>query len=124
MSATQPFEGKTVAYDFDGVCHSYVSRWTGPVPTDGPEPGARESMEWFIERGARIVVMSTRAETDEGRHATIDWLDKHGFPPGIEVTNRKVPAVAYIDDRAVIHAPGRDDWAAVQEAALALALRS
>lgn len=124
MSSTRPFEGKTVVYDFDGVVHSYTSGWTGPVPTDGPEQGVRESIEWFVERGAKVVIMTTRAQTEEGRHATLDWLDKHEFPAGIEVTDRKVPAVAYIDDRAVLHAPGRNDWAAVQEAALALALRT
>lgn len=30
----------------------------------------------------------------------IEWLNNNGFP-SMKVTNRKVPAVAYIDDRAI-----------------------
>lgn len=96
-----------VAIDFDGVLHSYTSGWTGYVPDDPPEPGAREFVDWLQAEGYEVVVVSARAITEEGATAIREWLHTHGFP-ALQVTDRKVRAAAYIDDRAVPYAGG--DW--------------
>lgn len=104
----------TVVFDFDGVIHSYASGWTGMIPEDGPEPGALEAVQWAQSEGYEVVIQSTRAATQEGHTAMREWLRRYGFPDGLRVTDQKVPAVAYIDDRAVVHRPGQDDWNDVQ----------
>jgi len=100
---------KTIAFDFDGVLHSYVSGWTGPVPTDPPVPGAVEAIHKYLDEGYSVVILTTRAETDEGLEGTKNWLRENGFPP-LTVTFHKVPAIAYIDDRAVHFDPFNHDW--------------
>jgi hypothetical protein len=107
------FAGRTVAVDFDGVLHSYVSRWTGVRPADPPEPGAREFVEWLLAAGARVVVVSTRANRRRGARAIRRWLAEYGFPP-LPVTRHKVNAVAYVDDRAVRYSSG--NWSACRAA--------
>jgi len=111
--------GGTVAVDFDGVLHAYVSGWTGPVPADSPEPGALEFVRWLQSEGATVVVLSTRARTRTGARAIRRWLADHGFPP-LKVTDRKVNAVAYVDDRAVPYQPA-DGWPACRSHVLRLA---
>ena len=96
-----------VVVDFDGVLHSYKSGWTGPDPADDPEPGALEFVRWLQDRDFDITVVSARAGHPEGQAAIEAWFRRHGFPE-LEVTDRKVPAVAYIDDRAVHYGSG--DW--------------
>lgn len=107
------FAGRTVAVDFDGVLHSYVSGWTGIRPTDPPEPGAREFVDWLITNGATVVITSTRANRRRGARAIRRWLSEHGFPP-LPVTHHKVNAVAYVDDRAVHYRGG--NWTSCQHA--------
>ncbi len=100
----------TVAIDLDGVLHSYTRGWTGPYPEDDPNPGAVEFVEGLIADGFRVVIMTTRASTIEGEAAVFTWLEHHGFPP-LEVTSKKIPAIAYVDDRAV---PFVGDWEATR----------
>jgi hypothetical protein len=102
---------RTVAVDFDGVIHTYASGWTGYEPTDGPEPGALEFIERLISDGYRVVIMSSRAHTADGRRHIQRWLLRYGFPV-LEVTAQKVMAVAYVDDRAVPYETGSGSWPA------------
>lgn len=102
----------TIAVDFDGVIHSYVSGWKGAhVIPDPPVEGAIEWL-WFAmqERDLKIVIYSTRASGWRGRRAIRNWFREHapnhwhedGGGPGlefIEITAKKPPAVVYIDDR-------------------------
>lgn len=101
------FSGIVIAVDFDGVLHSYTSGWTGWVPVDPPEPGAREFIDWMLAQGLEVVVTSARAHSEEGAEAIRSWLAAYGFPE-LRVTNEKVRAAAYIDDRAVPYLGG--DW--------------
>jgi hypothetical protein len=106
------FGGKTVAVDFDGVLHSYVSGWNGPLPTDDPVPGAVEFILHLQACNAKVIIFSTRATEAEGLAGIVNWLRKHGFPP-VEVTHLKPVAVAYVDDRAVPFrrfTDGRGNW--------------
>lgn len=100
---------RTVAFDFDGVLHSYESGWTGSIPTDPPVPGARECVEAFVASGYAVVVFSCRALVEEGARGIVDWLAKHGFPP-CDVTVVKPHAILYVDDRAFRF---EGDWSAL-----------
>jgi hypothetical protein len=109
---------RTVAVDFDGVIHSYTRGWTGYTPRDAPEPGALEFVQRLLAEGFDVVVMTTRAATREGLFATRDWLVLHGFPD-LRVTDQKIPAIAYVDDRAVSYRHGAS-WDDVRAAVLEL----
>lgn len=89
---------KIIGLDFDGVLNSYKS-WRGPTEIDDPVPGAREFVEALIADGFTPFIFTTRAEWGEGRDAIRAWLTKHGFPPGIKITNEKHAALLYVDDR-------------------------
>ena len=110
----------TLAIDFDGVLHPYTAGWVGSVPEDEPPcPGAREFLEWCHEQNLTVVVFSSRADHQEGHDGIWDWLVKYQLSPLIvEVTDKKPPAVAYIDDRAV---PYAGDWDAVRDGVIRLA---
>lgn len=99
---------RTVAVDFDGVLHPYTEGWVGPEPADEPPmPGAVEFLTVLVGDGFRVVVFSTRCDTEEGLEGTRRWLAKHGLDPLIDdVTCRKPAAVAYVDDRAVSYRAG------------------
>lgn len=106
--------GKNVSVDFDGVLHTYQSGWTGPEPTDPPEPGALEFVTGLIDMGLNPIIVSSRADTISGRLHIKAWLERHGFPP-LDVTNEKVQAIAYVDDRAIRYDTGSNAWASVVE---------
>ena len=91
---------KTVVFDFDGVIHSYSSGWQGEtVIPDPPVPGIKEAISDIMEE-YRVVVVSTRCATEEGKEAIEAWLHKYGIEVD-EVTKEKPPAICYIDDRAI-----------------------
>ena len=92
----------SIAVDFDGVIHEYVSPWIDAetIP-DPPVPGA---IEWLNEMREkfRIVVFTTRGKTETGRIAVATWLVARGYPAvPDDVTAEKPPALIYLDDRAV-----------------------
>lgn len=124
--------GKTVVLDFDGVLHSYVSDWTGVEPQDDPVPGAQDFCRRLLSEGYKVAVVSTRCREPQGVQAVTAWLVRHDFPMGLFVTCEKVPAVAYVDDRAVhfdtSHALASDRggaaWSPAWRAIQALAGRS
>lgn len=87
---------QTVCVDLDGVLHRYTG-WKGPELEhyDEPMPGAREFMQklkevfWVVVYTSRQDVMIVKA-----------WLEKHDIPFDT-ICGEKVPAVCYIDDRAI-----------------------
>ncbi len=91
---------KTVLIDFDGVIHSYTSGWQGAnVIPDPPVEGIRDEIIRIREAGYKVVIFSSRVTTGE-LLPIIRYLDKHDVPfDGI--TDKKVPAVAMVDDRAI-----------------------
>lgn len=103
---------RTIALDFDGVIHSYVSGWTGPIPTDPPVPGARDAIATIRALGYRVVVFSCRAEPEEGMTGIRGWLAIHDIHVD-EITHEKPHAMLYFDDRAVRF---EGDWNAVVDA--------
>ncbi len=93
---------RTLAVDFDGVLHQYSRGWQNGELYDPPVLGSQAALEELIDRGYQIVIYTTRAETEEDIEEIREWLRLEGFVCwNCEITNRKPPAIAYIDDRAV-----------------------
>lgn len=105
----------TVAVDFDGVIHLYSKGWHDGTIYDDPVPGALDGIRKIMSRDGmnqavfiftcRDIVqvaewLSTKIRVpivvDDGLHRF--WGDRGS----ILVTNRKLPAMAYLDDRAVV----------------------
>lgn len=102
-----------IVVDFDGVLHSYTSGWQGAdaIP-DPPTPGAQEFMASMLAAGWDVVIQSTRAATVQGANAIAEWLIRHRFPAprrdsigdpraAWTITAEKLPALVYLDDRAL-----------------------
>lgn len=89
-----------VCIDFDGVIHSYVKPWVDPssIP-DPPVEGAFAFIEALHANGYRVVILSARAQSLDGREAIYNWLVKHNGPTNLEITSTKPGAKLYIDDR-------------------------
>jgi len=110
-----------IGVDFDGVIHAYRSGWLDGSVYDGPLPGAleglRELMAWepvFIltsrdpAQVAAALAAFARGEGGEEFVVRVDGEGGGGEPVKfwnemgvLLVTNRKLPARAYLDDRAV-----------------------
>lgn len=91
---------QTVVMDFDGVIHSYSSRWRGAalIP-DPPVEGICEAIQ-EIRRHYRLVVVSSRCSQEGGIEAIKAYLKKHDIEVD-DIVVEKPPAVVYIDDRAL-----------------------
>jgi phosphoglycolate phosphatase-like HAD superfamily hydrolase len=90
-------ETMMLSVDFDGVIHQYSRGWDGGKIYDPPMPGAVEGIARLESRGYIVVVFTAR----DGPYDNIKaWLKEHGLGH-LEVTNRKIPCRAYIDDRAI-----------------------
>lgn len=83
---------KTICVDFDGVLNEYNGYEEGDLgePLSGSQVFIKE-----LRRKYKVVILTSRP-----KEQVINWLSNNGFP-SMKVTNRKVPAVAYIDDRAI-----------------------
>lgn len=106
---------RTIAVDFDGVLHPYTDGWVGSVPADEPPiDGAHDFLRLLDEQGFRVVVFSTRADHVEGYQGIERWLSMHGLGKYVAtITDKKVPAIAYVDDRGVTF---RGNWTEVLNA--------
>lgn len=110
---------KTIAVDFDGVIHTYSRGWQDGTIYDPPLPGALEGLRTLMQDHAVFIHTTRDAAT------VAAWLSEHGFDTVVDVegpkhprrefwndlgvllvTDRKLPAVAYLDDRAVLFT----DW--------------
>lgn len=102
-----------LSLDFDGVIHSYTSKWIAPdVIPDPPVEGAiaflREAVKHF-----RVCIYSTRSATGDGRAAMAQWLSRYvaeerlsdhedlAWASVIEFPETKPPALVGIDDRVL-----------------------
>lgn len=92
MSTLPAKQKKTVGVDFDGVLHNYV----GSDKFGTPIPQGLRLLRALLNRGYEVVIVTARPDVQ----AAQQWLQKQGFGD-LWVTNQKVPACAYIDDRAV-----------------------
>lgn len=115
----------TLAVDFDGVLHAYTRGWADGTCYDPPLPGAIDGLRALMDRDAVFI------HTTRDPHQVADWLRLHA-PDLVTVpeerdslggtfwnergvlliTDRKYPARAYLDDRAVRFT----DWASALNA--------
>jgi hypothetical protein len=82
--------------DLNGVLDSYRG-WRGPEHWDAPRDGAADFLRALRERGYRVVIHTTRWRDDAER-----WLREHRLLDLVdEITDRKLAAHVFVDDRAV-----------------------
>ena len=109
---------KAIAIDFDGVIHKYSKGWYDGTIYDEPVEGSHEAL-MELKQQFNVFIHTTRNIEDvvnwmnskfwgEGEKGfnTIPMYEGYKFWNGnffgdIAVSNRKLPAVAYIDDRAI-----------------------
>ncbi|MFE0472503.1 hypothetical protein ACFW2V_12905 [Streptomyces sp. NPDC058947] len=103
---------KAIAVDFDGVIHRFDKGWQNGVIYGDVMPGAMEGLRTLLETYAVFI------HTTRDPRTVVDWLeDRLGFPVRADedpdrkfwddrscilVTNKKLVAIAYLDDRAIV----------------------
>jgi len=124
---TVPPSGKrTICIDFDGVIIPFVSDLYADVK---PLFGAATAIRSFAERGFRIVILTSRmshewwmAENSNVANAVSFGIAQRNYVEGILrkndipydlVTSEKVPALLYLDDRAIYF---NGDWGVATDA--------
>jgi hypothetical protein len=93
----------TIAIDFDGVLSDYSGRYN-PKELDPPFPGALDAIREYQDAGLKVCIYTTRADSIDSASKVERWLRKYGLEhrriDQIQITNRKPPAIVYLDDRA------------------------
>lgn len=86
---------KTIAIDFDGVIHDSYKGWSNGEIYGDLIPGAKETIEELKKKGYEPIVFTARTNLEPVK----GWLREKKLD--IRVTNKKPPAMCYIDDRAI-----------------------
>ena len=91
-----------VVFDFDGVIHSYTTKWNGDTTfmPDPPVAGIKEAIDSIRNAGYEVCVVSTRCAYAGGIEAIENYLAENRIKVD-QITAEKPPAVVYIDDRAI-----------------------
>ena len=88
---------KRICIDFDGVLAEYDGIWKGEKYHGKPLSGLKNFLKKLNNADIDFVVLTTR----ESKKFILNWFKKHNLPLPLNVTNKKIKATAYIDDRAV-----------------------
>ena len=106
-----------IMIDLDGVIHRYSKGFHDGSLYDGPMPGAKEFID-SIKDVYEVVIFTARISMTENRFVppssieeVEEWLNKHDIYFDL-VTSDKMPAIAYVDDRAIEF---KGDWDYVRE---------
>lgn len=100
-----------VAVDFDGVVHRYSKGWLDGTIYDDEMPGALDGIRNLQRNGFAVFIFTTRDASQvanwihaRGLDVTVDNSTTSTFwndTSRVLVTNRKLAAVAYLDDRSI-----------------------
>lgn len=94
---------KNIVFDFDGVIHKYSRGWQDGRIYDKPVEGIKEVIN-ELHKDYDIYVVTTRAR-DIGQQLEVEkYLNDNGIEFDM-VTSVKVPAMVYVDDRAITFNP-------------------
>lgn len=118
----------TIALDFDGCVHAYSRGWQDGSIYDDPMPGALDALNELMKRDAVFIHTSrdpqsvalwiveklgiTSTWEMEGARPHEFWNDRGR----LLVTNRKLPAKVYIDDRGLRFESWEQTMASLDEA--------
>jgi hypothetical protein len=95
---------KRLLVGFDNILHSFRDGWNGDIPKNRPVEDAKWAMETLKKAGYELVIFSARDYMWIRR-----WLERHEIPFD-DVTNKKIPALAVIDARAIRF---EDNWKSI-----------
>ncbi|MDD4482689.1 MAG: hypothetical protein PHP18_05675 [Bacilli bacterium] len=110
---------KSVCVDLDGVLARYDG-WQGIEIIGDPIPNAKEFMEVLYEK-YYVIIHTTRAETKEGCQIVHRWLHKHKIHHD-KIVGKPI-AIAYIDDRALLHPTNNESYISLYDAVNILDVR-
>lgn len=91
---------KTIVFDFDGVIHKYSNGWQDGSIYDEPVAGIKDVIDNLRALNYKVVIVSTRCQTDYGMVTIRNWLVNHNIIVD-NICKEKPPALVYVDDRAV-----------------------
>jgi hypothetical protein len=99
---------KKVMIDFDRTIHKYSEGWKDGTVYDKPIPDAKQFIDELKDDGFEIIIFSSRLSKTSHGEEGVDkqkrmieaWLKKYSIEVD-GITSEKLPAVAYVDDRAV-----------------------
>lgn len=101
---------QTIAIDFDGVIHKYSKGWHDGTAYDEPIDGAIEAIKTLM-KVYTVFVFTTRdlkqvqnwfgVHTDIGTEIISDDRTFYENKHLVGLSNRKLAAIAYIDDRGI-----------------------
>lgn len=101
QSDTRPPDSQPwIGVDLDGTL-AEATPWKGMSHIGPPVPLMLRRVRLWLEKGARVKIVTARAGDPEGLKATQAWLKANGLPD-LEVTDRKdFGMIELWDDRAI-----------------------
>lgn len=89
-----------ITVDFDGVLNKY-NGWKGFYEHFEKSDCAEELLSGLVDRGYTVVIGTARPSWN--LYTVIEWLKENNLAGYVWlVTNKKVPSVAYIDDKGML----------------------
>ena len=86
---------RTICIDFDGVIAEYDG-WKGSEFFGKPLEGAKDFLMILLSSNLKVVIFTIRP-----KEKIIEWFQYYKLPLPQDITDVKIPAVVYIDDRGL-----------------------